>query len=107
MKARFRCDNCGRHVPLEHDSCPHCGRRFVAVVCPVCSFEGDASLFGNGCPQCGYRGAANRSGAAADARPRKPRKPRKPPLPTWFYLASSGVLLLVLLLLLFLLLRAQ
>jgi hypothetical protein len=105
MKARFRCDNCGHHVPLEHDTCPHCGRRFTAVVCPVCSFEGDASLFGDGCPSCGYRGAARRSGATAVARQR-PGKARKPPLPAWFYLASSAVLLGVLILLLFLLLRA-
>ena len=104
MKARFRCDNCGRHVPLEHDTCPHCGRRFTAVVCPVCNFEGDASLFGNGCPSCGYRGTANRSGAAAET---QPRKRRKPPLPTRFYVWSSAVLLLVLLVLLFLLLRSQ
>ncbi len=105
MKVRFRCDNCGHHVPLRHDTCPHCGRRFTAVVCPVCGFEGDASLFSNGCPSCGYRGAARRSGSADPRRPKPPR-PRRPPLPNWFYLASSGVLLVVLILLIFALLRA-
>ena len=103
MKARFRCDNCGHHVPLKHDACPHCGKRFTAVLCPACGFEGDASLFRGGCPSCGYQGA--RTGAPAPGQ--RPRKPARPPLPGWFYLWSSVALLVVLALFLFLLLRPQ
>lgn len=104
MKARFRCDNCGRHVPLEHESCPHCGKRFTAVLCPVCRFEGDAALFTNGCPKCGYQGGRAKSGATAEVRP---RKPRKAPLSARFYLLTSAVLLVVLLVLVFALLQGQ
>ncbi len=103
MKARFRCDNCGRAVPLRHDTCPHCGKRFTAVLCPMCGFEGDSSLFRNGCPSCGYQGAG---AAPAGVQPR-PGKPPKPPLPSWFYLWSSVALLVILAIFLFLLLRPQ
>jgi uncharacterized membrane protein YvbJ len=101
MKARFRCDNCGHHVPLHHDTCPHCGKRFTAVVCPQCDFEGEASLFRKGCPKCGFQGDAEARNAVAVA-----RKPRKPPLPAWFYLWSSVFLLLILVGLLLILLRS-
>jgi len=104
MKARFRCNNCGRHVPLAHDTCPHCGKRFTAVLCPVCQFEGDDSLFAKGCPRCGYQGGRAGSGAAAE---KPPRTRRRSALPSWFYLWSSGVLLVVLLALVFVLLRGQ
>jgi hypothetical protein len=104
MKARFRCDNCGRHVPLKHDTCPHCGKRFTAVLCPVCGFEGESLLFRGGCPSCGYQGARSGAPAAAQLRPRKPQKPL---LPSWFYLWSSVALLVVLAVFVFLLLRPQ
>jgi hypothetical protein len=104
MKARFRCDNCGRQVPLKHDTCPHCGKRFTAVLCPVCQFEGDASLFRGGCPSCGYQGARTGGPPAVEARP---KKTAKPPLPGWFYFWSSVALLVVLALFVFVLLRPQ
>ena len=90
MSVRFRCDSCGKHVPLRHDTCPHCGRRFTAVVCPVCRFEGDPSQFASGCPKCGYQGKVPQADAG-----KKEKKPRSA-LPSWFYLLSSILLLLLL-----------
>lgn len=104
VKARFRCDNCGRHVPLMHDTCPHCGMRFTAVLCPACRFEGDALLFRKGCPACGYRGCGR--GVLAGASPRQ-RRPPGPPLPDWVYHWGSVVLLVLLAFFVFLLLRPQ
>jgi len=54
MKARFFCDNCGREVKAGAARCSGCGRFFSAVKCPRCAFQGDATLFANGCPACGY-----------------------------------------------------
>jgi hypothetical protein len=93
MKARFRCDNCGRHVPLNHDTCPHCGRRFTAVVCPVCHFEGDTALFRNGCPRCGYEGGGE--GRAAGPEVAGPRREFSSRFYGWASLVLLGLLVLL------------
>ncbi|MDR2953348.1 MAG: zinc-ribbon domain-containing protein [Treponema sp.] len=53
-KPRFFCDNCGAEVESGQKACPHCGRFFSSVRCPVCGFAGEDKLFINGCPACGY-----------------------------------------------------
>jgi hypothetical protein len=50
----FFCDKCGYEVSQDATSCPGCGRSFSSVKCPMCEFVGEASLFTNGCPVCGY-----------------------------------------------------
>ncbi|MDR2792745.1 MAG: zinc ribbon domain-containing protein [Treponema sp.] len=51
---RFFCDKCGFEVPQDAKICPDCGRSFLSVKCPACGFIGQAALFGDGCPMCGY-----------------------------------------------------
>ncbi|ORC34500.1 hypothetical protein B4O97_12735 [Marispirochaeta aestuarii] len=52
--ARFYCENCGRAVPFDARMCPHCGKNFDAVKCPVCNYTGMPGEFLQGCPECGY-----------------------------------------------------
>ena len=97
VKARFRCDNCGHHVPLKHNACPSCGKVFTSVVCPKCHFEDEAHLFTNGCPDCGYQGHEGGSGS----RPRGADTPPRKGLPSWVYLWTSlGLLALLVILVL-------
>ncbi|MFP4483219.1 MAG: double zinc ribbon domain-containing protein [Spirochaetaceae bacterium] len=56
-RSRFYCENCGKEVRASAKVCPHCGRFFSAVRCPVCGFTGESRLFLQGCPSCGYAGA--------------------------------------------------
>jgi len=55
-RSRFFCENCGGEVKANAKVCPHCGRFFSAVRCPVCGFTGESHLFVRGCPNCGYAG---------------------------------------------------
>lgn len=55
-RSRFFCENCGGEVKANAKVCPHCGRFFSAVRCPVCGFTGESGLFVRGCPSCGYAG---------------------------------------------------
>lgn len=57
-KVRFYCESCGKQVRSRDKICPHCGRFFTKVRCPACNLVGDAELFLNGCPSCGYLGKA-------------------------------------------------
>lgn len=50
----FFCENCGNRVSADAKKCPNCGKEFVAVRCPQCSFSGKQELFTDGCPVCGY-----------------------------------------------------
>jgi len=52
--ARFFCESCGRAVPFNAEMCPHCGKSFDAVKCPVCNYTGLPGEFLRGCPKCGY-----------------------------------------------------
>ena len=54
----FFCENCGSHVSANAKKCPNCGKEFVAVRCPKCSFSGKEELFADGCPVCGYSAPA-------------------------------------------------
>lgn len=50
----FFCDKCGYEVGQDTKSCPGCGRSFSSVKCPSCGFVGEATLFTEGCPVCGF-----------------------------------------------------
>jgi predicted RNA-binding Zn-ribbon protein involved in translation (DUF1610 family) len=54
MKGTFYCESCGAEVKADVDSCPSCGRSFIAVRCPQCGHEGTSREFRDGCPGCGY-----------------------------------------------------
>ena len=54
MAKAFFCDHCGTRVDAGADSCPSCGRPFLAVRCPSCGHRGSARDFDKGCPLCGY-----------------------------------------------------
>ena len=56
-RSRFFCENCHKEVRPNAKVCPHCGRFFTAVRCPMCSYVGHARDFARGCPNCGYAGA--------------------------------------------------
>ena len=64
---RFYCESCGKQVPADVDSCPHCGMPFYAVRCPRCGYTDNAMKFVGGCPSCGYLGAAS-EGATPEGR---------------------------------------
>jgi len=55
-RSRFFCEHCHQEVRPSAKVCPHCGRFFEAVRCPVCSYVGEAQDFLQGCPNCGYAG---------------------------------------------------
>jgi uncharacterized membrane protein YvbJ len=54
MAKSFHCDHCGESVSPDEERCPHCGRFFRAVKCPVCAYTGKGAEFLKGCPSCGY-----------------------------------------------------
>ncbi len=60
-RSRFYCENCGKEVRASAKVCPHCGRFFSAVRCPVCGFTGESRQFLQGCPSCGYAGATGQA----------------------------------------------
>lgn len=51
---KFYCQKCGAVVGQEDSMCRSCGAIFSSVMCPECGFSGKGTLFGNGCPKCGY-----------------------------------------------------
>ncbi len=76
--ARFFCESCGRSVPFNANMCPHCGKKFDAVKCPVCKYTGMPGEFLQGCPKCGYLASEDDGPAGPD-----PRSPgRKEPAST-------------------------
>ena len=60
-RSRFFCENCHHEVRPNAKVCPHCGRFFEAVRCPVCSYVGESRDFVSGCPNCGYAGGSSGS----------------------------------------------
>jgi hypothetical protein len=90
MSPRFFCENCGAEVPRSAKNCPRCGKYFASVKCPGCGFVGEAGLFKEGCPVCGYSAVpgpeAGRQGEA---------KGPAASLPFWVYLVTLLALLLV------------
>jgi predicted RNA-binding Zn-ribbon protein involved in translation (DUF1610 family) len=65
-ESKFFCENCGAEVRHNTKICPKCGRFFSAVRCPKCAFTGDAALFRQGCPSCGYAGSWRDSAGQGD-----------------------------------------
>lgn len=108
-KQRFFCENCTQEVSRNARICPHCGRFFSSVRCPVCSFTGNIHDFDRGCPGCGYLGGSSADkkacergfalyGLIEDAKPRRE-------LPGWVYGASGLILSALLVVLVVLLYR--
>ncbi|MDR2965230.1 MAG: hypothetical protein LBU88_05600 [Treponema sp.] len=83
LKPRFFCDNCGFEVDGDIKACPHCGRYFASVRCPVCGYSGPDKMFQSGCPLCGY--SAPPVPKTAKNSPKKVKKEHIPnePLPFW------------------------
>jgi uncharacterized membrane protein YvbJ len=50
------CEKCGHSVPRNAQRCTYCGQPFNGIKCPRCEFQGDAGLFSQGCPACGFAG---------------------------------------------------
>jgi predicted RNA-binding Zn-ribbon protein involved in translation (DUF1610 family) len=100
LKPRFFCANCGIEVGTGVKVCPSCGKSFIAVRCPRCSYEGREGEFASGCPSCGYMGAAP---PRTPVRPRQERHARGR-LPPGFYRAAGIALLTLIVVLVFLLL---
>jgi hypothetical protein len=102
-KPRFFCDNCGYEVGSDVKACPHCGRYFAAIRCPVCDYSGPDKMFQNGCPMCGYSSAPPPK--VYTPRDKKHRHGGSEPLPGWALLLSILGLLFVVLLLAWLITR--
>ena len=62
---KFFCEFCGSLVRPSDKICPHCGCFVSQVRCPACQFQGEATLFYQGCPVCGF--AAGKAGEQAAA----------------------------------------
>lgn len=65
-ETKFFCENCGTEVKHNAKICSKCGRFFSAVRCPCCAYMGEAALFRQGCPNCGYAGSWRNTGAEGD-----------------------------------------
>lgn len=105
MKAsKFYCENCGAEVRHNTKVCPKCGRFFSAVRCPKCAFTGDASLFRQGCPSCGYAGSLGDSPSDAEEFSvvqelggsgkgwSAGKRRQSPSAPAWVYWLAMGIL---------------
>ncbi|MFW5743187.1 MAG: zinc ribbon domain-containing protein [Spirochaetota bacterium] len=96
-RSRFFCENCHHEVRPNAKVCPHCGRFFEAVRCPMCSYVGESRDFVHGCPNCGYAGGAtgrNDGFEQVDYTP--PARPgRKERTPAWVWPLAIGILLVV------------
>jgi predicted nucleic acid-binding Zn-ribbon protein len=53
--------------------CPHCGKSFDAVKCPVCNYTGMPGEFLQGCPECGYLTPEQKEERAAAQAGRRPQ----------------------------------
>lgn len=97
-RSRFFCENCHHEVRPNAKVCPHCGRFFEAVRCPVCSYVGESRDFINGCPNCGYAGVNaehERGFEQVDYASGGPGRGRKPTTPIWVWPLAIGILLVV------------
>ncbi len=95
-RSRFFCENCHKEVRPSARVCPHCGRFFEAVRCPVCNYTGEGSDFVRGCPNCGYAGSAagSRGLEAVEYWPASGAAP-KAKTPGWVWPLALGILGLV------------
>lgn len=111
-KAKFFCENCGAEVPQNAKFCSTCGKFFTFVRCPNCQYTGDAKIFTNGCPECGYAvknkmgmSSGKSSGEASSApsffgNPFSEKSGNRSnsgdsSLPLWMYIATALVLIAV------------
>jgi ssDNA-binding Zn-finger/Zn-ribbon topoisomerase 1 len=104
-RSKFFCENCHHEVRPNAKVCPHCGRFFEAVRCPICSFVGEASDFSRGCPNCGYAGGdpvQDRGFEQVDYTPESGGKARgagrtrsSAQTPGWVWPLAIGILLAV------------
>ncbi len=105
MKLKYYCETCGNKVPKDVDICPHCGRYFTAVKCPVCGYEGNANTFVTGCPRCSHLADGSTVSAqnvkAVDPVP--PKKKNLFPFSSAFYRIAALGLLIMLIIFLYLL----
>lgn len=100
---KFFCENCGKEVRKNASFCPHCGKFFASVRCPVCNYTGIASRFGNGCPRCGYAlKRENEKGEEEKKDTRLSQTTYYNGLPTWIYAMVFAVFLGVVFLFFFL-----
>lgn len=107
-KPKFFCDFCGNEVSKNDIACKHCGKFFAAVRCPNCGKTGNAGIFSNGCPSCGYAfSAENSQPSTKNNKSYSFFAPKKAsyasdPLPIWLYFAifASGIALVAILLVL-------
>jgi len=105
----FYCENCGKTVGPGARVCPHCGRFFSAVKCPICEFSGEVQLFLAGCPNCGYTGESRSDrqfevidlptsrGSPRGNRPKAPQRRRywnkkRPERPRWLFVLTMSIL---------------
>ena len=97
-RSRFFCENCHHEVRPNAKVCPHCGRFFEAVRCPVCSYVGRSGDFLHGCPNCGYageQGGSERGFEQVDYPGTTPSRGSRSATPGWVWPLAIGVLLLV------------
>lgn len=96
--AAYYCEKCGAEVKRTASHCPSCGMSFSAVKCPQCSFVGEAALFEDGCPSCGYTAARFDTGKKRQS-PSLVEKSAEYPkkgAPGWFYWLLGGILIVLL-----------
>ncbi|GMO47734.1 MAG: zinc ribbon domain-containing protein [Treponemataceae bacterium] len=91
--AKFFCEYCGAEVSSNAKICKKCGKFFLSVRCPECGKTGNAAIFANGCPGCGYAAGKERPAAKTAAVSVKPG--RKDPLPSWLYILCAGALIVL------------
>jgi hypothetical protein len=84
---RFFCDNCSYEVDHQVKACPHCGRYFASVRCPVCDFSGLDKMFLNGCPLCGYSAPPVPKTSMIKPPKQKKRRSKEPNLPLTYIVA--------------------
>ncbi|MFP4113665.1 MAG: double zinc ribbon domain-containing protein [Spirochaetota bacterium] len=102
-RSRFFCENCHHEVKPTAKVCPHCGRFFEAVRCPVCSYVGESRDFVHGCPNCGYAGGdagAEHGFEQVDYEPERGERgsggrSRGSGTPDWVWPLAIGILLVV------------
>ena len=99
-EAKFYCESCNNLVDYDAEVCPHCGKLFDAVKCPVCKHIGRVESFIKGCPKCGYCApnmdqfvqSAQKGGSGFPSEDRE--KPKTSLMPSWAYYAVAGGLVI-------------
>ena len=100
-EAKFYCESCNNLVEYDAEICPHCGKIFDAVKCPVCKHVGRAESFTKGCPKCGYCApdmdvfkSGGKPNPSADNKSKTLETPKSSLMPSWVYYSIAGGLLI-------------